>query len=61
MIAYGGAVHAGVLVGEENIDDLVLLDGNPLTMGIETVGDVMTKIIPRNVFIPTIINHFKSF
>lgn len=53
FLAYGAAVQAGVLSGEENTGDLVLLDVNPLTMGIETVGGVMTKIIPRNTVIPT--------
>jgi heat shock protein 5 len=52
-VAYGAAVQAGVLSGEENTGDVVLLDVNPLTMGIETVGGVMTKIIPRNTVIPT--------
>ena len=53
-MAYGAAVHAGVLGGEEDTDDLVLLDVNPLTMGIETLGGVMTKLIGRNTVIPTI-------
>ena len=52
-LAYGAAVQAGVLSGEENTGDIVLLDVNPLTMGIETVGGVMTKVIPRNTVIPT--------
>ncbi|KAF7492480.1 Heat shock 70 kDa protein C [Sarcoptes scabiei] len=52
-VAYGAAVQAGVLSGEENTGELVLLDVNPLTMGIETVGGVMTKLIPRNTVIPT--------
>jgi len=42
-----------VLSGEEDTGDLVLLDVNPLTMGIETVGGVMTKLIARNTVIPT--------
>jgi heat shock protein 5 len=53
FLAYGAAVQAGVLSGEESTGDIVLLDVNPLTMGIETVGGVMTKIIPRNTVIPT--------
>src|SRR5699024_9835497 len=52
-VAYGAAVQAGVLSGEENTGELVLLDVNPLTMGIETVGGVMTKLITRNTVIPT--------
>ena len=52
-VAYGAAVQAGVLSGEDKTGDLVLLDVNPLTMGIETVGGVMTKVIPRNSVIPT--------
>merc|ERR1719180_310997 len=43
-VAYGAAVQAGVLV---------LLDVNPLTLGIETVGGVMTKLVTRNTVIPT--------
>jgi heat shock protein 5 len=53
FLAYGAAVQAGVLSGEESTGDIVLLDVNPLTMGIETVGGVMTKIIARNTVIPT--------
>lgn len=52
-VAYGAAVQAGVLSGEQDVNDLVLLDVNPLTMGIETVGGVMTKLIARNTVIPT--------
>jgi len=52
-VAYGAAVQAGVLSGDEDTGELVLLDVNPLTMGIETVGGVMTKLIPRNSVIPT--------
>ncbi|WKY16168.1 hypothetical protein Q1695_001112 [Nippostrongylus brasiliensis] len=52
-VAYGAAVQAGVISGEENTGDIVLLDVNPLTLGIETVGGVMTKLITRNTVIPT--------
>jgi len=52
-VAYGAAVQAGVLSGEQDTGDIVLLDVNPLTMGIETVGGVMTKLISRNTVIPT--------
>ena len=52
-VAYGAAVQAGVLSGEQDADGLVLLDVNPLTMGIETVGGVMTKLVARNTVIPT--------
>eukprot|EP00095_Tigriopus_kingsejongensis_P010606 maker-scaffold1206_size55693-snap-gene-0.6 protein:Tk10606 transcript:maker-scaffold1206_size55693-snap-gene-0.6-mRNA-1 annotation:"hypothetical protein DAPPUDRAFT_304735" len=52
-VAYGAAVQAGVLSGEQDTGEIVLLDVNPLTMGIETVGGVMTKLIGRNTVIPT--------
>merc|ERR1712029_81261 len=53
-VAYGAAVQAGILSGDQDgVGDLVLLDVNPLTMGIETVGGVMTKLIGRNTVIPT--------
>ncbi|XP_028395034.1 endoplasmic reticulum chaperone BiP-like [Dendronephthya gigantea] len=52
-VAYGAAVQAGVLSGEEDVGEVVLLDVNPLTLGIETVGGVMTKLIARNSVIPT--------
>ena len=52
-VAYGAAVQAGVLGGESTTADLVLLDVCPLTLGIETVGGVMTKLIARNSVVPT--------
>jgi heat shock protein 5 len=52
-VAYGAAVQGGVLSGEKNTDHIVLLDVIPLTLGIETVGGVMTTLIPRNSFVPT--------
>ncbi|KAF4119445.1 heat shock 70kDa protein 5 [Geosmithia morbida] len=52
-VAFGAAVQAGILSGEEGTEELVLMDVNPLTLGIETTGGVMTKLIPRNTPIPT--------
>ncbi|KAK2809497.1 hypothetical protein FQN50_003765 [Emmonsiellopsis sp. PD_5] len=52
-VAFGAAVQGGVLSGDEGADSLVLMDVNPLTLGIETTGGIMTKLIPRNTVIPT--------
>jgi len=52
-VAFGAAVQGGVLSGETGTGGIVLMDVNPLTLGIETTGGVMTKLIPRNTVIPT--------
>lgn len=53
-VAYGAAVQGGILGGEESdaTKDILLIDVTPLTMGIETVGGVMTKVLPRGTVIP---------
>ena len=51
VVAMGAALQGGVLTGE--VEDLVLLDVTPLSLGIETLGNVMTVLIPRNTTIPT--------
>ncbi|XP_046554871.1 endoplasmic reticulum chaperone BiP-like [Haliotis rubra] len=52
VVAYGAAVH-GRVMAEDGDNDIILCDSSPLSLGIETIGGVMAKVIGRNSFIPT--------